>query len=258
MNIVINILGFIFGYLPLIIFLAIAIAVGVWVYRIKRAVKNFSRSTFGTDSIFQGFNSVQHESSETPHSINDMTRVYIPLILKDFPHLNLEEFKVKAQNALLATFQALESQDISVLYESSHEIVENVRRRIEDMQAGSINEFYYDVDIHQIGIANYQNNGGTCVITMQMSVGYLHYREKNGAVIEGSANMKQQCRYNVDMMYVQDVQKLDNGFNTAVATSCPNCGAQITDLGHKRCVFCGSMIQEINAKVWQINRIEKA
>ena len=111
------------------------------------------------------------------------------------------------------------------------------------------------IQIHQTEIANYEKKQGTCVITFQSAVGYLHYCEKAGKVLSGSKELTEQTRYNVQLMYIQN-EKLA-GMDNAVGTTCPNCGAPITNLGAAYCEYCGSAVTLLNLKVWTLHSFDE-
>ena len=93
---------------------------------------------------------------------------------------------------------------------------------------------------------------GKCIITFQSAVEHFHYKEKDGNVVWGEKERKQQTKYNIELMYIQDekLAKLDN----AVGTTCPNCGAPIISLGAMRCEYCGLAVTPVNLKVWTLHR----
>ena len=119
----------------------------------------------------------------------------------------------------------------------------------------AVTEHYEQIQIHQTEIANYEKKQGTCMITFQSAVGYLHYCEKAGKVLSGSKELTEQTRYNVQLMYIQN-EKLA-GMDNAVGTTCPNCGAPITNLGAAYCEYCGSAVTLLNLKVWTLHSFDE-
>ena len=93
---------------------------------------------------------------------------------------------------------------------------------------------------------------GNDIITFQSAVEHLHYKKKDGTVVSGDENRLEQTKYNVEVMYIQDekIAKIDN----AVGTTCPHCGAPVTNLGAMYCEYCGLAITPINLKVWTLHR----
>lgn len=103
---------------------------------------------------------------------------------------------------------------------------------------------FASIRIHRTEIKDYIKNSGTCVVVFQSGVQYL------------TGTKKVQARYNTHMMYVQDANEYGhaNGFST----SCPHCGAAISDLGRKFCDYCGSEVIPINIHVWELHDIKEA
>lgn len=100
------------------------------------------------------------------------------------------------------------------------------------------------VRIHRTEVKDYVKKAGTCVIVFQSSVQYL------------TGTTKVQARYNTHMIYIQDANEY--GYASGYSTSCPHCGAAITDLGRKTCDYCGSEVVPINIHVWELHKIEEA
>ena len=95
-------------------------------------------------------------------------------------------------------------------------------------------------------------SNGKCVITIQSAVGYQYSRMQDGKLIGGDHRRKTQTKYNMELVYIQDVDeaKLDN----AVGTVCTNCGAPIKSLGAKFCEYCGLGVIPLNIKVWSLHK----
>lgn len=68
-------------------------------------------------------------------------------------------------------------------------------------------------------------------------------------------NRKVQTRYNMELVYIQDLSKI-NDLATAVGVTCPNCGAPITRLGSKFCEYCGTGVTPVDVRVWKLHRVE--
>ena len=244
-------------WIPLIIFGLIIGAGAIGVITIRNKLRNFSRSVFGTDSLAQGLRSQQEDLANTPKSVSSMTRIYLPQIQKDFPEFNYEEFKVKVENMLKSAFFAITSENEGLLVEASDDLNKSVQLIIQSNKAQGKKEFYENIAIHQTEITGYKKQAGTCVITLQSAVGYRHYIKQNGKVISGSTELSEQCRYNTDIIYIQDVDKLNSETVSSLGTNCPNCGAPIKNLGSKFCDYCGTGVRVVNINVWAINKFQK-
>ncbi len=236
--------------------LMVATACGFWY--IKTKLKRLSRQLFQTDSLIDGYQQQKALLAETPKSVSGMTRIYLPQIARDFPEFHYEEFKSRAQQMLCSAFQALDQDNPARLEHASQDLITAISLQITHNQSERRDEHYQDVLIHQTEITAYRKLGGTCTITLQSAVGHRHWVICDGQVVAGDKSLKEQCKYDIDIVYVQDVSQLSSSDQTAFADAiCPNCGAPVTATGSKVCNYCGSAIQSVNIRVWNINSFRK-
>lgn len=241
------------GQIIFLVMLAALLGGGFYGYHVIRTkIESFSRAAFGTKSLVEGLEQQADLIAETPKSVSGMTRIFEPQIQKDFPDFNLVQFKNKAENMLISALQAISAGNVSLLRETSNELTEQVRNQIQANAAEGVTETYRQIHIHRTEITNYVKREGKCIITFQSAVEYFHYKEKEGRVTDGDKERKQQTKYNIEVMYIQNekLAKLDN----AVGTTCPNCGAPIVKLGALYCEYCGTAVTPINLKVWTLHR----
>ena len=241
------------GQIIFLVILAALLGGGFYGYHVIRTkIESFSRAAFGTKSLVEGLEQQADLIAETPKSVSGMTRIFEPQIQKDFPDFNLVQFKNKAENMLISALQAISAGNVSLLRETSNELTEQVRNQIQANAAEGVTETYRQIHIHRTEITNYVKREGKCIITFQSAVEYFHYKEKDGRVTDGDKERKQQTKYNIEIMYIQNekLAKLDN----AVGTTCPNCGAPIVKLGALYCEYCGTAVTPINLKVWTLHR----
>ena len=86
-------------------------------------------------------------------------------------------------------------------------------------------------------------------------MGMISYLEdENGRLINGDRENKLQTVYEVDLVYLQDADKM-GVYAEGLGLTCPNCGAPVRNLGQKVCEYCGSGIIEVNTRVWKFNSI---
>ncbi|MBQ8280491.1 MAG: TIM44-like domain-containing protein [Roseburia sp.] len=241
------------GLIAAVVILAVLFGVGYVGFRyVKGKLATVSRSLFGTDSFLEGWNRQADVLAATPKSVSGMTRVFAPQIEEDFPDFNLAQFKNKVENMLVSALQAIDAENSSLLKEATEELTKQVENQIEKNRAEGVKETYERIHIHQTEITNYVKRDGTCMIVFQSAVEHMHYRTRDGKVIEGDAKRLTQTKYNVEVVYIQDEKlvKTDN----AVGTTCPNCGAPIKKLGAMYCEYCGSAVTPINLKVWTLHK----
>lgn len=245
------------GWILPIVLVSLAISAFCGGLYIKRRIERFSRTLFGTNSLLEGFENQKRELAVTPKSVSSMTTVFLPIISRDFPDFNFEEFRQKSENMLISALMAITKRDVSYLTNASDDLKSRINLQIVQDKTIDRHETFSDVTIHRTEITNYKKQMGTCVITLQSAVGYTHYVTQNGALTSGSRDYPEQTIYNIDIVYVQDAGKLVSSEVTAVGTTCPNCGAPITNLGAKFCEYCQTAIEEINIHVWSINKFSK-
>lgn len=231
------------------VFLAVLASIGIGVLTLRNKIQKFSQAAFGTNSLTEGLNRQADELAATPKSVSGMTRLMEPQIVRDFPDFVWQEFKQRAENMLTTALLAITAEDAGRMEGASEDMRRQVENRIADNQAKGVREVYDNIRIHQTEISNYRKEHGKCVITIQSAVEHYHYKTAEGRVTEGSKERKQQTKYNMELIYIQDA---DAAAGNAVGAVCPNCGAPIRNLGNPMCEYCGSAVQLINIKVWSL------
>lgn len=235
----------------LVVIIVILLLAAVGVVLVRYRLRQFSREMFGTDSISEGLKRIDDEVSERPKSVSSMTRLMEPQIRRDFPDFVWEEFKHKAENMLTSAFLAVSANDISRLQGASEDVQAQVRNCIAENEAADIRESYSQIKIHQTEVSGYQKKDGKCVITIQSAVEYYHYKMKDSIVTEGSKERKEQTKYNMELLYIQDSDKAGGN---AIGTVCPCCGAPVRTLGNMVCEYCGTAVTPVNTKVWELHK----
>ena len=220
--------------------------------------------------------------SQQARSISDMTSVYSAAIASDFPDLNLKQLISAAENKLCTalyaiqagsaeaiglqpvtrsgqdddsmTFREEKTQEEPFLLGVTSEYAALIGRKIDALRSEDKMEVFERIHIHRSGIHKYEKRAGTCQITLQTAIEYLHYIKQNGNVVAGSQQTVEQARYNLYLICIHDVSQLPSEQTTAVSMNCPNCGGTIKMLGHKKCEYCGAALQGIDIRVWRMNQ----
>ena len=234
----------------------VIVVVLVIIYKVKEFLRRTSNTLFGTDSIADGINMQADELSTQPRSVDAMTKVYLPLIMKDFKEFNWMQFKQLSENMLRSAFMAKGSRDISLLTNASVDLNKQIALDIEAQLNKNEFEHYDDMKIHQTEITNYQKKDGACFIILQTAFEYYKYVTKNDEIILGSKTRRVQEKYNIELVYIQNHEiAQQHGYDGGmVGLKCPNCGGPVTNLGDKICSYCGTSVQEINIHVWNFNK----
>lgn len=220
-------------------------------------VRDISQMAFGTDNIVEGFKKAEEEYEETPKSVSSGTSLYLPRITKDFPDFHYEEMKNRAENVLISYLQAVDNKDVSRLTEGLEELKEQLKMRLDMSDAVGEKEFFKQVKIHQTAIYQYNKKQGRCSVVFQMAVQYYYHKEKNGRIVAGSPEKKKQSRYNIECIYIQDRDFIENVGDASLALNCPNCGAPLEKLGAKHCEYCGTPIVEFNIHAWHFSSVDE-
>jgi len=281
----------------IIVIVIVVIAAGVLTMNVLRAIRSVRRAAGSQTARLVGKMAEELLSgdagtlssdlltSQQPRSISDMTSVYAPRLAKDFPDLNLKQLISSAENKLCAAlfaimqgsaeeagvqsgigsyssaedvFSADEDSGEQLLLGATPDFAAQIQRRIDSLATEGQTEYFERTKVHKSGIYSYQKNAGTCVITLQTAIEYLHYIKQNGVVVSGSPQALEQARYNLTILYIQDISSLPSSLTTAVGVTCPNCGAPVKGLGNRKCEFCGSALQAIDIRIWRINQFAES
>jgi len=196
-----------------------------------------------------------------------MTSAYAPAIARDFPDLNVSQLISSAETALCAALDAIQKVTSGENGDAQRQIsaglgdlavTENyehlIGSRINTLRSMGQSEYFADMRIHRTGIHSYQKNEGTCTIIFQTSVEYFHYIKQNCNIINGSDRVKAQERYNLELIYIFDDQKIGTDITKSIAANCPNCGAPVKGLGKRSCDYCGTLLKTIDIRIWKMNK----
>ena len=234
----------------IIILVLILIIIGLINYacrRIRWSIRRFAMSIFGTSSLLQGFSNVQNEYAVTPKSVSSATDLYLPSIIRDFPEFHYEEMKKRAQNVLVSYLKSIDAQDKSLLTEGTNELKEKLDLYIRSLQQTNTQEHYEQIKIHRTEIHKYKKMKGRCSIIFQSAIEFFNYAQKG---------IKQQGKFNIELIYIQDQDYVGNQGNQGQGLNCPNCGAPISTLGAKTCEYCDTAIVEFNIRVWNFSDVK--
>ncbi len=242
-----------------LILIIMVVGLSAFIY-IRNSARKFSRELFGTEDLSIAAKDMQIEYSSTPKSVSAMTSLLLPKISQDFPDFNYNEMKARANNVLNGYLMAISQGSAGILKDGTTELKQKLTDYIGNLTAKDEREHFDSVHIHRTEISQYRKSEGRCIITFQSSLECFHYTSdlSDGAVKSGSKEFKYQTRFNVDLVYIQDRDKVENELDHALGINCPNCGAPLSSLGAKVCAYCGTPIVEVNIYAWNFNNVEEA
>ncbi len=223
---------FLIGVLILIVFIIICIL--YFRVRIRRILNQFG---FVGKNLSDMIQEAKLEDQEVPKSLASMDRIYLNQIKKDFPDLNINELKRKAEKEILDCFHAVEKKDSSSLDKKMKSSYEKMMNDYNNQDV-SFDHFQF----HNTVLSNYQKNGKVATVHFSSSFQYF----LNG--------VKTQDRARVEFIYVIDEEKISKDTNV-LGIHCPNCGSPIKTLGEKQCSYCGSAVIEVVGRVFVCNDV---
>lgn len=226
----------------------------IGILRLRHRIKTFNRGYFGTETLREGLIKEKLERANKPYGLHNMEPVILPLLFKDFPGLNVDEIKTKAERILSAALTAIVEEEVSLFDEVSEEIKEKVQHEITQNQRRGEKKFLSRFSVHRSVLSQYERGAGRCLLTIQVACEGIEYVMHEERILSGYQDRKTQAVYNVYALFVQDeskIKKVSHSHN-AYSISCPNCGAPIVNLGYKYCAYCNSPVEEIQMKVWKI------
>lgn len=246
--------------LILIIILVICV-VGFIVYqkvkKVTGTVKQYSNALFGTDNPIEGMKRVEMEEASTPKSVSGATSLYLPQIMKDFPEFHLDEMKSRVENVLVSYLRSIDESNASLLTEGMDELKAELSMRINMNRGRGVRENYQRINVHRTEIYQYRKADGRCSVVFQTAVEYIHYVEKEGRIVEGRKDLKTQTKYNVELVYIQDRDTVQNMGESGAGLNCPNCGAPLESLGAKVCKYCDTPVVEFNIRTWNFSSVKE-
>ena len=241
----------------LILILIILICLLVGYRSLQKKIKYYIKFLFGTETLGEGVRKMDLEYANTPKSISSATNLYLPNIIKDFPNFHYDEMKERAEQALVSYLQSIQFDNETKLIEGTDELKNQLHLYLERIHKESTIEHFERIKIHKTEIHQYRKMAGRCSIIFQTAIEYIHYQEKNGKIITGKQDLREQAKYNIEMIYIQNREVVEQYADYGKALNCPNCGAPVTTLGNKVCAYCDSPIIEYNIKVWSFSSIKK-
>lgn len=245
----------------IIILVLVFVLIGILYYvydRIRRKIAYYSRMLFGTSNLADGIRSMELEKANTPRTVSSATNLYLPMITKDFPEFHFDEMKTRAENVLVSYLRSVDAQNVALLTEGTNELKDSLLMRIQMLKRESKQERFQNIKIHNTQIHQYRKLKGRCSVVFQSAVEYYHFVEQNGRIIQGRNDMLEQDKYNIEVVYIQDRETVENLGDSGLALNCPNCGAPLPGLGAKKCAYCDTPVVEFNIRTWNFSSVKEA
>lgn len=251
-------------YIPIIIILLLilTVVIAIWcvIAYLRNKIRETSRALFGTSDISQAAKQMRQEYATTPKSVSAMTSLLLPKIVMDFPDFQYNEMKDRSENVLTSYLRAVDRNNASLLQDGNSELKNQLENQIQMLSAQDMQEHFEQIHIHRTEISSYRKSKGRCIITFQSALECYHYTTStadHSSILNGSREYKYQTKYNIDLIYIQDRNLVENEWDHALGVNCPNCGAPLSSLGAKKCEYCDTPIVEINIHAWSFSNIDE-
>lgn len=238
------------------VFIVIAVVLFV-VFKVKSKVRQFERASgvkiepekFVKD--LQGSPVMQRN----PASLNGMDKIYVPMIKRDFPELDLDAAFSHVEMLTKTYLDSIEAKDTSELENKmviAPVLVQKAQAIITDLNSQNKTVYYDDIVIHKTVISEYAKQKGLATIHFQCAVGYLNYViDGKGKQISGSKDIKEETVYVLTYSRVINSELAkQSGEVDVLAVSCPNCGAPIPRDSAARCPYCRTEFHNMTEDVF--------
>ena len=209
-------------------------------YKIKRITKTY----FGTTDLKKSLELSKLEDIETPKSLGSLDSLYLTSFKKDFHDMNLNELKRLSESFILEIFDAIENKSINKLSNKNEKIIAFVNSKIDDLK--TIDVKYSNIKIHNTVLNKYDVKDG--IANLYLATSFEYYE-----IIDG-IKKKVQNRIKCEYIYIIDSKEVKENMK-ALGLNCPNCGAPITSIHHKKCSYCKSGIVDFIKKSFVLNDI---
>lgn len=250
--------GKLIAIIVILVLVLVIIGIVFCVYiKIRNKIRYYSKQLFGTSNIVDGVKSMEMEQALTPKSVSAATGLYLPSIMKDFPDFHYDEMKTRAENVLISYLRSVDARNANLLTEGTSELKDNLSMRISALRNMGQKEHFQNIKVHRTEIYQYRKAKGRCSIVFQSAVEYIHYLEQGGSIKKGRNDIREQSKYDIEVIYIQDRDMIENVNDAGLAMNCPNCGGPLPKLGAKVCAYCDSPVVEFNIRTWNFAAVEE-
>lgn len=228
----------------LILLISIVVLFNVIKYKLGRATRKYLG--MGLNESAQFIKKGLEEECTIPKSISNVSPVYKPKLLRDFPEMTYEQFIEMSKASLISILDAIESSDSEKLKSVTRSLQAQVNGRIKDNMGRNIVEHFDNIKIHKAGISDYKSSSDNAEATFEISFQCNHFFEPGNSKDKTQLS---QLAASVTLAYGKEEAE---DSSTTFSHNCPNCGAPIYSVGGRmmRCEYCGTGVTEDIYKSW--------
>lgn len=227
---------FLIGVIVLIVFI-----LGTYIYIKIRVRHVLDEAGYVGQSLWDIIREARLRHQMEPKSLTSMDSIYLSQVKEDFPSININELKRQSEEVILNCFNAVEKKSSKGFKGKIKSFVDDM---INDYEGKSVkfNEF----KIHKTVLAKYKKEKGTATLYFASSFEYI-------LNVDGKCE-KVQDRARTEFIYIIDESLIGHKQN-AIDFHCPNCNSPITNLGEKKCKYCGTAIVEVVGRIFGCDNI---
>lgn len=230
-----------------IIVLAIFLGAMFIKHKLNSATKKYLGMSLGqtADLISNGL----REENSTPKAISNVSAMYKPKLMWDFPDMTYERFLEMANTALTSILTAIEKESTGGIENATDTLKSQVYDRICDNHDRKLVEHFDDIKLHRTGIADYKTTSDTATAVFEISFQCVHYFEGRDKLPDHPSQLAASVTLSYGREFAEDSRSLTYSHN------CPNCGAPVYSVGGKmmKCTYCGTGISEEIYKSWLVS-----
>lgn len=227
-----------------IIVLAIVIVVAVIKHKLNSMTRQYLGMGLGetADFIKKGI----AEESTTPKAISNLSAVYKPKLMRDFPDMTYGQFEETAKNTLISVLNSIQAASIDSLLSPTDNMKKKVQGIINANAAAHATEHFDNIKIHRVSIADYRSTDKTAEAVFELSFQCNHLIDK-GKSTKNDDTLTQMA---AKVVLIYGADEYENQCSV-LSHNCPNCGAPIQAVGsNKACPYCGTGITEASVRCW--------
>ena len=227
---------FLIGVIILIVFI-----MSVYLYIKVKLRRILDETGFSNQSIWDIIREARVRQQSVPKMISSMDKIYLNQITEDFPDINLNELKRKSEKVILDCFNAIEAKDSKNLTGKFKSFVDDI---INDYEGKKVK--FDEFKFHRTSLSEYKKDKG--IVSLYFSSAFEYILDIDGK------RKKVQDRAKVEFIYIIDEGKLSE-YQNAIDFHCPNCNSPITNLGQKKCSYCGTAVVQVVGRTFFCNDI---
>lgn len=236
---------------PLIVIAVIALVIFIIVIIIKHKLESATRRYLGMglkDTANMLGNGLREETT-MPKAISNVSAIYKPRLMRDFPDMTYERFLEMANTALVSILTAIESGDADRIGNATDSLKSVIRDKIHDNNGRNIVEHFDDIKLHRTAISDYRTTSDTATADFEISFQCIHYLEGKDKIPENPSQYAACVSLSYGREFAEDSSSLTFSHN------CPNCGAPIYAVGGRmmKCTYCGTGVTEEVYKSWLVS-----